>query len=152
MKRSMFVVLAATALASSTGCCCFERLFCWGGCGGSCPYGGGCYDGGTCGSCGYSGGGYCPDCAAGGPAYGPDGYAGGEVYDDGAYQAEAAPPPRALARKHPGDGHPFVRKRRNSGGEYEFAAGPPTGGVTYPYYTNRAPRDYLARTPRSIGP
>lgn len=147
----MYVVLAAIALASSTGCCCLERLFCWGCCGGSCPYGGGC-SGGTCSSCGYSGGGYCPDCAAGGPAYGPNGYAGGEVYEDGAYQAEAAPGPRALARKHPGDGHPFVRKRRNSGGEYEFAAGPPSGGVTYPYYTNRAPRDFLARNPRSIGP
>jgi len=31
-------------------------------------------------------------------------------------------------------------------------AGPPTGGVTYPYYTTRGPRDYLARSPRGIGP
>ena len=31
-------------------------------------------------------------------------------------------------------------------------AGPPTGAVTYPYYTNRGPRDYLARSPRGIGP
>jgi len=31
-------------------------------------------------------------------------------------------------------------------------AGPPTGGVTYPYYTTRGPRDYLARNPRGIGP
>jgi hypothetical protein len=45
-----------------------------------------------------------------------------------------------------------VRQRRDSGGEYEFAAGPPTGGVSYPYYTNRGPRDFLARNPRSIGP
>ena len=31
-------------------------------------------------------------------------------------------------------------------------AGPATGAVTYPYYTNRGPRDFLARNPRSIGP
>jgi hypothetical protein len=24
--------------------------------------------------------------------------------------------------------------------------------VAYPYYSNRGPRDYLARNPRSIGP
>ncbi len=29
---------------------------------------------------------------------------------------------------------------------------PPTGVVTYPYYTTRGPRDFLARNPRSIGP
>jgi hypothetical protein len=140
MKRSMFALLAATVLASSSGCCCLERLFSWGCCGGS-PYG--CD---SCGSCGYSGGDSCSDCASnGGPAYGRGGaYADGDGYDSGA--------PRAIASKRPGDGHPFVRKRRNSGGEYEFAAGPPSGGVTYPYYTNRGPRDYLARNPRDIGP
>jgi hypothetical protein len=57
-----------------------------------------------------------------------------------------------VAKRHPAGGHPHVRQRRNAGGEYEFAAGPPTGGVTYPYYTNRGPRDFLARNPRSIGP
>jgi len=30
--------------------------------------------------------------------------------------------------------------------------GPPTGAVAYPYYTNRGPRDFLARDPQSIGP
>jgi len=30
--------------------------------------------------------------------------------------------------------------------------GPPTGAVTYPYYTIRGPRDFLARDYRSIGP
>jgi len=30
--------------------------------------------------------------------------------------------------------------------------GPPTGAVTYPYYTLRGPRDFLARGPRPIGP
>ena len=30
--------------------------------------------------------------------------------------------------------------------------GPPTAQVTYPYYTTRGPRDYLAKNPRDIGP
>jgi len=29
---------------------------------------------------------------------------------------------------------------------------PPSGVITYPYYTTRGPRDFLARDPRSIGP
>lgn len=29
---------------------------------------------------------------------------------------------------------------------------PATGAVTYPYYTTRGPRDFLARNPPSIGP
>jgi hypothetical protein len=31
-------------------------------------------------------------------------------------------------------------------------AGPPAGAITYPYYTVRGPRDYLAKNPGSIGP
>ena len=30
--------------------------------------------------------------------------------------------------------------------------GPPTGAVTYPYYTTRGPRDFLARDLRPLGP
>jgi len=30
--------------------------------------------------------------------------------------------------------------------------GPPSAAITYPYYTTRGPRDFLARNPRSIGP
>ncbi|MHC4403835.1 MAG: hypothetical protein ACYTG0_29610 [Planctomycetota bacterium] len=30
--------------------------------------------------------------------------------------------------------------------------GPPSGAVTYPYYTLHGPRDFLARSPRPIGP
>jgi len=32
------------------------------------------------------------------------------------------------------------------------ARGPSTGAITYPYYTVRGPRDFLAADPRSIGP
>ena len=31
-------------------------------------------------------------------------------------------------------------------------AGPPTGAITYPYYTTRGPRDFLARDVRPLGP
>ena len=34
----------------------------------------------------------------------------------------------------------------------DTAPGPPTGTITYPYYTTRAPRDFLAADPPSIGP
>jgi hypothetical protein len=30
--------------------------------------------------------------------------------------------------------------------------GPPTGEVTYPYYTLRGPRDFLDSNPRGLGP
>jgi hypothetical protein len=34
----------------------------------------------------------------------------------------------------------------------DVADGPATGAVTYPYYTLRGPRDFLARNPRDVGP
>jgi hypothetical protein len=37
-------------------------------------------------------------------------------------------------------------------GQEAFTPGPPTGTVTYPYYTVRGPRDFLAEDPRGIGP
>lgn len=30
--------------------------------------------------------------------------------------------------------------------------GPPSAAITYPYYTNRGPRDFLAEDPPSLGP
>ncbi len=152
MKRAIFAMAALTLVATSSGCCCLERLFCW-GCG-PCAYGheGPCQAG--CGTgCGGSG---CSDCGmAGGTVTSPN-YAdaeGGyvEQMGPGSY-AQAPPRMRGRASGHPAGGHPLVHQRRNAGGQYEFAAGPPTGGVTYPYYTNRGPRDFLARNPRSIGP
>jgi hypothetical protein len=41
---------------------------------------------------------------------------------------------------------------RGVGGECVGAAGPATGAVAYPYYTNRGPRDFLLNNPPSIGP
>jgi hypothetical protein len=56
---------------------------------------------------------------------------------------------------HPGPpacpGH--VCNGRVSGPEEEAApSGPPVGAITYPYYTVRGPRDFLAKNPPSIGP
>jgi hypothetical protein len=31
-------------------------------------------------------------------------------------------------------------------------SGPPAGAITYPYYTVRGPRDFLAKSPTPIGP
>jgi hypothetical protein len=39
-----------------------------------------------------------------------------------------------------------------AGGADSFVPGPPTGAITYPYYTLRGPRDFLASDPRTIGP
>lgn len=38
------------------------------------------------------------------------------------------------------------------GDQQQAQAGPATGTVTYPYYTTRGPRDFLAKHPESIGP
>ncbi len=40
----------------------------------------------------------------------------------------------------------------NTCGDVGYAPGPPVGTVTYPYYTTRGPRDFLASNPRDIGP
>jgi hypothetical protein len=44
-----------------------------------------------------------------------------------------------------GDGEPVAEQP-------VAAPGPPVGAVTYPYYTVRGPRDFLAKNPPSIGP
>ena len=136
MKRVLLAAALAVVISSSTGCCALDWMFGHGGCAGCCgkcgPYpgcgsqcgpGGGCSDG-----CGPNG------CGAGG--YGPAGYGGG-----GGGCGPGGCGPGGCARRAPGpmdDGSAF--------------AGPPTGGVTYPYYTTRGPRDFLASNPRGIGP
>jgi hypothetical protein len=47
-------------------------------------------------------------------------------------------------------GRGFIDRGGNGGDQ--AAAGPATGAITYPYYTNRGPRDFLAKNPASIGP
>ena len=44
-------------------------------------------------------------------------------------------------------GHHAAQQLQNQ----PFNPGPPTGAVTYPYYTHRGPRDFLLDNPPSIG-
>ena len=164
MKRATMALLGLVLLAGSSGCCCMDRLFCW-GCRGPCAYG---HEGPGCGGgCGGGGcGGGCSDC---GGYSGPNGGGpmGAQMAGQAGMSGQQGMPPAAMggpgmggpgmggpgmAKRHPAQGHPHAYQRRDAGGEYEFAAGPPTGAVTYPYYTTRGPRDFLARNPRSIGP
>jgi hypothetical protein len=49
--------------------------------------------------------------------------------------------------------NPYARARRARMQEEEFInPGPPTGTITYPYYTTRGPRDFLAQDLRPLGP
>lgn len=55
----------------------------------------------------------------------------------------------------PGCGVPCLSGCGGGGANMAAAAGPSgpgAGAVTYPYYTNRGPRDFLADDPPSIGP
>ncbi|MCE9547907.1 MAG: hypothetical protein K8T25_20745 [Planctomycetia bacterium] len=42
--------------------------------------------------------------------------------------------------------------RNGAASEQYTDSGPGMAGVTYPYYTTRGPRDFLAKNPPSIGP
>jgi hypothetical protein len=46
----------------------------------------------------------------------------------------------------------LCKERLGEAASEPVAAGPATGAVTYPYYTTRGPRDFLAKNPGSIGP
>lgn len=51
-----------------------------------------------------------------------------------------------------GCGAPIAARAPYGSDGPNFVQGPPTGAVTYPYYTVRGPRDFLLDNPRSIGP
>lgn len=142
MRHAILGLVALAGLLSSTGCCCFER---WCDRRGAGAWYGGYHGVSGCDCCGVADcDGGCDDCGCG-----PGGYDG--PYDGGpVYEGRRPAHPRFTAQPHAG--HPHIYRQRNSGGEHEFAAGPPTAGVTYPYYTNRGARDFLAKNPRSIGP
>jgi hypothetical protein len=59
-------------------------------------------------------------------------------------------PCRPLCRACGGHGCALCRGRGR--GDEASNPGPATGAVTYPYYTTRGPRDFLAKNPSSIGP
>jgi len=129
MKRILLAAVAAVGLVGTTGCChcnpfaCFDGLL---GCG--CT--GGC-DGG----CGVG----CDDC--GGGAIGANG-----PMSDSAYASNGGAPCNGC-----GNGNGGFLSGLHKNAQPAFQGGPPTGQITYPYYTTRGPRDYLARNPQSIG-
>ena len=140
MRRLILAALLATVFVPNAGCCIMDRLF---HCGNKCSlFGGGCGSGdcgsGDCGS-GDCGSGDCGsgDCGAGGCG------------------AEAAPCDNCGGA--PGgcascaDRHAANRADKDAALAAEFQ-GPLGPQVTYPYYTNRGPRDFLAKNPRDIGP
>jgi hypothetical protein len=47
--------------------------------------------------------------------------------------------------------HPAMRAASLASQEF-INPGPPTGAITYPYYTTRGPRDFLAQDLRPLGP
>lgn len=60
-----------------------------------------------------------------------------------------------LGKRCKGCGDGLLSHHHNAGrnGAYPgMTQGPPTGQVAYPYYTNRAPRDFLACEGHPIGP
>ena len=123
MKRAIFAALLMAVVGSSSGCCLLDRMF-------SCHNGlhqwdRTKYDG--CSSCGD----------------------GGMIGHDGGCRS------CGLAARRMGGGHMGgggLAGRHMAGEPVAGPPGPPTGAVTYPYYTTRGPRDFLAKNPRSIGP
>ena len=136
MKRTIFGLFCATALVASTGCGNGSGLFPVhqnAGCGASaCGDGSGGMGGGN----GMAGG-------AGGMAGDGSGMAGAGMAGGG-YGGNGACGDLA------GCGHCDLP--RGVGGCNVGAAGPATGAVAYPYYSNRGPRDFLVNNPPSIGP
>ena len=128
MKR-IISILSAIALLAGLGGCCSPR--CQSGCG-------------TCGgpgyqSCGEAGCDTCSStgCESCGPAEcGTCGGAGcGSCYEPGGVMC---------------GGMGCLSGGRGS--QEAYTPGPPSGAITYPYYTVRGPRDFLAEIPPSIGP
>ncbi len=86
-----------------------------------------CADGHCPSGCGSGCGGNCPQAAQGGGAS-----------DEGFFSA------------YHGEG--LHRPPAETQDQYQDAGAAAAGAITYPYYTNRGPRDYFDRNPASIGP
>jgi len=122
MKRAFVMLSLIALLGSLTGCCS----------------GGSCLSGLLCGPCTDTPA-TCDSCATDLDSY-------GKVYGEGCGAGCAKP-----SCISPCEGCGGLGCRLCCGRE-AITPGPPTGAVTYPYYTNRAPRDFLVRSPRPIGP
>ena len=127
MKQTSGLLLVVAVIGMSSGCSIIDRLFLANFDG---PY---AHQAGHAGGRGQNGAcqdGACQECQ--GASCQPHGKYGGLAKHRLTPQEKAA-----LAASNYGQTGP---------------AGPPTGGVAYPYYTTRGPRDFLAKNPPSIGP
>jgi len=133
MTRALFALLALSALGLCTGCRIGQGLAHHGHHGPACPDG-----------CGHG----CPDGACGHPHGHCDGDDGHSDPFEPFHLGHQGPPQRGgvlsfLGRAGGGGGPPA---------NAQPAPGPSAGAVSYPYYTTRGPRDFLAADPRGIGP
>ena len=123
MKTASIATALAVLVLIMSGCACGPGG-CLKGSGGTSCDAGGCADG----SCGAGGGGFLSKLHGGGIFAAHKGMLAG-------HQKNTHRGPQAHYGPTPGP-----------------ANGPPAPTVTYPYYTTRGPRDYLAAKPPSIGP
>lgn len=138
MKRAFYLLLAMAAASLGGGCQLYQHMHgpaCQDGCG--CP--GGC--GGACASCpnGQCANGQCGECDGH-----PDPYEILHLGQQGPSQRSGV---LSWLGYHNGPGGPLA-----GAGDAQAAPGPSAGAVSYPYYTNRGPRDFLSPNPRGIGP
>jgi hypothetical protein len=114
--------------------------------------------GGSCGSCGHSQGG-CNQC---GGLHDGEGLAigsrlhdgtgiGSRLHGDGLHGDGLHGDGRGLGLRSGAPQH-VARMPHGPNTEMMGPPGPPTGTYAYPYYTTRAPRDFLLNNPPSIGP
>ncbi len=154
MRRLLLAAFAALMLSTSSGCYALERLFChswdgcgmWSGCYQTCCGGDWSTDGYLSPGCGNCGGG-CGNC--GGGCEGSTCEGCGKPYK-GFFWAKHNRCRDCAA------GHTSNHAERVAGNQEAANAGDGynvqnAGSVTYPYYTTRGPRDFLARNPASIG-
>jgi hypothetical protein len=84
--------------------------------------------------------GHCP-CSCGGSG----------CSDNCAQSAQAGPPADGFFSAYHGQGLQRPAEAQDQG-QGQDAGAAAAGAITYPYYTNRGPRDYFDRNPASIGP
>jgi hypothetical protein len=127
MKRAIFSVLAAVVLAGLTGCVSQQ--------GRSCAFmPNGCTQ--TPGA--------CQSCDSGGQVCNDQGNNCGDPGRSGFF--------RGCSGRFFQPCRDKCREEKNREKNVYVESGPPAATVTYPYYTIRGPRDFLARNPGNIGP
>lgn len=147
MKRLLLAVAAIMPLFA-TGCHSCNRwldaTFCQ-----PCNKGqlvGGCWKG----QCGYGDQG-CSSCVRGQGEEIGEGEIVYEGYDGKAVASDDCDCESCRGRRHHMRGRGLLGHGGMHGRRAPVAGGPPTAQVAYPYYTTRAPRDFLNPNPRSIG-